>query len=42
MDLGSLKRTLTILKFTSPNYWKWVDLCCEYGLGENLAFEILQ
>ena len=42
MDLGSLKMTLIVIKFSSFSYRKHVDLCCEYGLGENLAFENLQ
>ena len=37
-DLGFLKNTLIILKFSSSNYRKQVDLCCKYGPGENLAF----
>ena len=41
VDLGTLERPLIVLKFSSPNYWKYVTLCYEYGLGENLAFENL-
>ena len=41
MDLGSLKMTLIVLKFLSPSFQNQVDLYCEYGLGENLAFENL-
>ena len=41
MDLGSLKRALIVLKFSSPNYVNKLDLCYEYGSGENLAFQNL-
>ena len=41
MDLGFLKRKLIVLKFLSLRYWEKVDLCCEYGLVENIAFENL-
>ena len=34
IELGSLKRTMIA-------YREHVELCCEYGLEENLAFEIL-
>ena len=41
MDLGSLKRALIVLKFSCSNYHKYVNICYEYGLGDNLVCEIL-
>jgi hypothetical protein len=40
--MGSFKRSLIILKFSSLGYRKEVDLCSKQKLGENLAFENLQ
>lgn len=39
-NLNSLKRALNILKFFVS--LKEVDMCYEYELGENRAFEILK
>lgn len=41
-DLDSLERAIIVLKFSSPIYPIWVDLCYEYGLEETFAFENLQ
>ena len=36
--MGSLKMALIVLKFLYSSYWKEVNLCHEYGLGEILDF----